>query len=277
MSVLDVVHLAPKIAEIFGAKKGDTAVQTIGNLVQTFDFSKVDVSTKTRDDCLHTGLAPSFGNLTRESIKAMDEQLKIMIAGTNRELEQTPAEERTWDKIIAIFMQNPLIEPVDTPTANIVRADKLIKKDSNWFKVDRHKDDGVAREVLSWFTTLISDEDVLNSTKIDIKVFADIVATTGAAIDSFLSFFSKTEHHEKTVVDIGVLRYPDIDHPYFKVYRIKISAWSDTTRITFHAEDANGITGEYNVRLFKPRDSVISGMKAETKKKASEEADAMFA
>ncbi|KAF8206651.1 hypothetical protein K438DRAFT_1962983 [Mycena galopus ATCC 62051] len=273
MSVLDVVHLAPKIAEIFGAKKGDTAVQTIGNLVQAFDFSKVDV---TRDDCLHTGLAPSFGNLTRESIKAMDEQLKIMIAGTNRELEKTPAEERTWDKIIAILMQNPLIEPVDTPTANIVRADKLIKQDSNWFKVDRHKDDGVAREVLSWFTTLISDEDVLNSTKIDIKVFAEIVAMTGAAIDSFQSFFTKTEHHEKTVVDIGVLRYPDIDYPFFKVYRIKISAWSDTTRIIF-AVDANGITGEYNVRLFMPRDSVISGMKAETKKKASAEADAMFA
>ncbi len=76
------------------------------------------------------------------------------------------------------------------------------------------------------------------SGKIDIKVLADIVATTGAAIDSFETFFAKNEHHEKTVVDIGVLRYPDIDQlrfisilpvllgiiffsrPFFKVYRI---------------------------------------------------------
>jgi len=108
-------------------------------------------------------------------------------------------------------------------------------------------------------------------------VLADIVSTTGATIDSFESFFAKNEHHEKNVVDIGVLRYPDIDNPFFKVYRIQLSAWSDTRRILFHGEDANGITGQYNVRLFKPRDSVIAGIKEETRKKAINEADNMFA
>jgi len=275
--ISDVVNLAPKVAEIFGAKDGKTAVDTIGNLVKNFDFSKIDVKDNTRDDFLHAGLAPSFGTLTRESIKGMDEQLKIIIAGTNRELEKVPAADRTWDKVISVFMQNPLIEPLDTPQATIARADKLIKTGSNVFKVNREHDDGIVREVLTWFTQLIGDEDVLNSTKIDIKVLADIVATTGAAIDSFEAFFAKNEHHEKTVVDIGVLRYPDIDHPYFKVYRIQLTAWSDTRRILFFGEDANGITGEYNLRLFKPRDSIIAGIKEETKQKAIQEADDMFA
>lgn len=63
----------------------------------------------------------------------------------------------------------------------------------------------------------MSDPDVLNSTKIDINVLAKIVAQTGATVDSFESFFAKEEHHEQTLVDIGVLRFPDIDHPYFKV------------------------------------------------------------
>lgn len=63
----------------------------------------------------------------------------------------------------------------------------------------------------------MSDPDVLNSTKIDINVLANIVAQTGAAVDSFESFFAKEEHQEQTLVDIGVLRFPDIDHPYFKV------------------------------------------------------------
>jgi len=275
--VSGIINLAPKVAEIFGAKNGESAVATIGNLVKNFDFTKIDVKDNTRDDFLHTGLAPSFGTLTRDSIKGMDDELKIIIAGTNRELEKVPALDRTWDKVISVFMQNPLIEPMDTPTANIARADKLIKNDSNVFKVDREHDDGIVREVLAWFTQLIGDEDVLNSTKIDIKVLADIVATTGAAIDSFETFFAKNEHHEKTVVDIGVLRYPDIDNPFFKVYRIQLTAWSDTRRILFFGKDANGITGQYNLRLFKPRDSVIAGMKDTTKQKAIQEADDMFA
>lgn len=40
-----------------------------------------------------------------------------------------------------------LIEPMDTPQANIARADKLIKKGSNVFKVNREHDDGIVREV----------------------------------------------------------------------------------------------------------------------------------
>ena len=58
---------------------------------------------------------------------------------------------------------------------------------------------------------------MIKSTKIDIDVLAQIVAQTGATVDSFETFFAKDEHHEQTLVDIGVLRFPDIDHPFFKV------------------------------------------------------------
>ncbi|KAJ7827805.1 hypothetical protein B0H13DRAFT_307271 [Mycena leptocephala] len=390
--ISDAVNLTPKLAEVFGAKNGQTAVATIDNIVQNFDFSRVSFKDKTRDDFLHTGLAPSFGTLTRESIMGMDERLKIMIAGTNRELAKVLAEDRCWDKIISVLIQNPLMESMTTPTANIARTDKFIKTGPEFLepsiehddgvvrepmpvaaptaniiradktgsdfgtasiehdnnvvregrsflasvvhllrpikslttptasiaradkpiqtgseslkvniehddgvvrelvvaptaniiaptakitkadkvikKFNREYDDGVVRDVHSWFTTLIGDEDVLNSTKIDIKVIANIV---GAAIDSFEASFPKNEQHrEKTVVDITVLRYPDIDHPYFKVYRVQLTAW----RVL--GKEAHGITGQYNMRLFAPRDSVIVGMRAESKKKAMKEADDMF-
>jgi len=207
----------------------------------------------------------------------MDEELKIVIAATNRQLEKVPAEERTWEKILSIFMQSPVLEPMDTSLSNIDRADKLLKHERNYFHVAREHSDGVAREVLAWFTKLIGDEDVMKSIKFDIDVLADVVATTGAAIDSFLTFFVKFEHHEKTVVDIGVLRYPDSENPYFKVYRIQLTAWSDCRRILYRGKDANGITGEYNMRRFKPRSSRIDGLKDEIKKKAIAEAEALFA
>ncbi len=69
---------------------------------------------------------------------------------------------------------------MDTPQANVARADKLIKTGSNVFKVNREHDDGIVREVccittplvclscnlykvLAWFTQLIGDQDVVSS------------------------------------------------------------------------------------------------------------------
>ena len=64
---------------------------------------------------------------------------------------------------------------------------------------------------------LINDADVLAATQIDIKVLAQIVAQTGATIDSFETLVVKKESHDKTLVDIGVLRFPDLDNPHFQV------------------------------------------------------------
>ena len=63
----------------------------------------------------------------------------------------------------------------------------------------------------------MTDPDVQNDTKIDIAEMANIVGQTGATVTNFVNFFHKHEVHEKTVMDVGVLRFPDIDHPYFKV------------------------------------------------------------
>ena len=46
---------------------------------------------------------------------------------------------------------------------------------------------------------------------------ARIVARTGATVDSFEGFFVKNESHSTDLVDIGVLRFPDPEHPYLQV------------------------------------------------------------
>lgn len=67
------------------------------------------------------------------------------------------------------------------------------------------------------FVGLINDVDVLAATNIKIKELAEIVAQTGATVTSLETAVAKTEYHEKTLVDIGVLRFPDIEHPHFQV------------------------------------------------------------
>merc|ERR1712232_722863 len=238
------------------------------DLIKNFDFSKMIVNTSKKTDYLNFGLAPSFGALSSESIKMMDDKLKIIISGTTRAIEKIPFKDRSWEKVISTLQQNTLLEPMDEH--GVQNTDKLIKNyGAGVFRCDGSPDSTIVKEVEVWFKNLIQDEDVINSTGIDINVLGKIVASTGAAVDSFETFFAKKVHHEQTMIEIGILRYPDIEHPFFKVYRIKLVAWSDCSRVLFVQDDKNGITGEYSMRRYKPRDNIIKDLKEETKKRQS--------
>jgi hypothetical protein len=104
----------------------------------------MDVHDATRDDYLHLGLAPSFGELTSTSIKDLDDELKIMIAATMRLLATVPVQQRTWEKMLELMIQNPLLEP---EASGISRAERLVKEETNFFKLDGSPDPNVVREV----------------------------------------------------------------------------------------------------------------------------------
>lgn len=248
-------------------------IYSVYDLFRCFDFSKCVVSTSMESDFLSHGIAPSFGKISSDTIQKLDDELKVIISGTTKAIGDL--KNKSWENVISTLQQNPLLEPFDQ---GIQRSDKLIKDTGvSFFKFDGSPDDAVVREVHTWFSNLVNDDDILASTGIDIHILADIVAATGSAVRNFETFFYADEKCEQTLIDVGVLRYPDIDQPYFKVYRLRLTAWRDCTRIIFAQSDKNGITGELNVRRYKPRDSVISGLKEETKKRAIEEAEALFA
>ncbi|KAF3058793.1 hypothetical protein CFAM422_011910 [Trichoderma lentiforme] len=255
---------APLYKDVFG-KTGE-----IGDLVQNFDFSKINPTESNSNGFLHIDLAPSFGKLNKESLQVLDDHLKIMIAGNLKFLGKVP--EKSWNAVLGNMMQNDLLEPRD---GGVFRADKF-KGSINGFKFDGSPDASIVREVQAWFNNLISDDDVLNSTKIDAEVIAKIVAQIGAILENFETFFAKNEYHEQALINIGVLRFPDVDQPYFKVYRIKLAAWSDSSRNLIHQEDTNGITGEFNSRVFQPRASIIEHLTSATFQKAAATADALF-
>ncbi|KAL5089976.1 hypothetical protein Trisim1_004810 [Trichoderma cf. simile WF8] len=255
---------APLYKDVFG-KTGE-----IGDLVQNFDFSKINPTGSNSNEFLHIDLAPSFGKLKKESLRELDDQLKIMIAGNLKSLGQQP--DKSWDAVLGNMMYNPLL---DSRNQVVSRADKF-KGSVNDFKFDGSPDASIVREVQAWFKDLISDDDVLNSTKIDVEVIAKIVAQIGAILENFETFFAKGDYHEQALIDIGVLRFPDVDQPYFKVYRIKLAAWSDPSRSLLHQEDTNGITGEFNSRVFQPRASIIERLTSATFQKAAATADTLF-
>jgi len=250
---------------------GPAIAKGIGSIVEKFDFSKMDVNDSTRDDYLHCGVAPSYDDLTAESIKAMDKELKVMIAGTMHAIEKIPSDERSWERVLGTMMQNTLLE---ADVEGIVdRTDRILKDDTAWFKFDGSPDAAIVKEVEGWFIRLLADEDVQRATKININVLANIVAWTGASVDAIEAILYKKEVHEKRVVDVGVLRFPSISQPYFKLYHIKLNAWSQSKRVLALEHNINGITGEFSSRNFRPNKEVIAKIKPELLIKAVDEAE----
>ncbi|KAI5238035.1 hypothetical protein E4T42_09077 [Aureobasidium subglaciale] len=262
-----MISTAPTLAQVFGK---DGKIADITGIIQDFDFSKVKALYKPQNATDER----SYGSfLTAHGLKALDDGLKIMIAGTTKLIGSIDPAQRSWDKVVECCMQNPLMEPDGEA---ISHHDQYVKNSSHDFKVDGSPDNAIVQEVTSWFNKLINDQDILDSTKIDIKVLGRILAQTGATVDSLEAFFSKEQVETQTMVDIGILRYPDIDNPYFKIHRIQLTATSDCTRTLFHEDDKNGIVGDLQCRKFKPRESVTKSMTAEARKPAITAADNLF-
>ena len=82
----------------------------------------------------------------------MDNELKVMIAGTMRALEKErkQGEGIPWETVISVMTQNQLLEPNGD---EIVRSDKLLKEGHGLFKFDGSPDPAVVEQVPFLFSS----------------------------------------------------------------------------------------------------------------------------
>ena len=103
-----------------------------------------------------------FGKLNKNSVKAMDENMKVMIAGTMRALRKASGNgPLTWDKVMATMSQCPVLEAAD---GKVDRSGHLYKDSKAWFRLDHSPREGIVQEVRhldSKCTTEISDKPSL--------------------------------------------------------------------------------------------------------------------
>ncbi|AGE56576.1 hypothetical protein ATCVNEJV2_275R [Acanthocystis turfacea Chlorella virus NE-JV-2] len=261
----------------FGPRGNDLAA-TFSNIIKNNVIN--DVQTK---NYITFCLAPSYGKLNKESIKSLDDNLKIMLIGTIKELQTKtdylPAGQTlSWDDVLSVMCNNNFIQP-DEDSVPIFVDQTYERESTDDFNFDGGADSSVVQEIKSWVYSVINDDDIINSTSINEDTVVDlcrIVSEKGAHVDSVDDIFAKTQYTERTLVDIGVIRFPDVDHPFLKVYRLCINCHNKCKRILFHEENSSGIRVMLNSRKFIPRKSVIGGMMESIKQKAVQECENMF-
>lgn len=137
------------IKEAFNLPMG---AKDIMGLAKQFDFSKLSEIRKDSKVLPFTcDLAPSFGTLDKESVRLMDDSLKVLISGTTRVIAGLT--DKSWNSVVATLAQNSLIEQMGDET---FRSDELRKEDANYFKVDGSPDHRVVQEARDWFNRLIA-------------------------------------------------------------------------------------------------------------------------
>ena len=272
-----------KMLEDFGISDINTAIEEVKKFLDA--VSSKDVKSKKYE--ARSTLAASFPSLDKKSVKIMDDYLKSTITLSVNSLRELSLEDATWENVKKVFSQNAALEPIYGSEKN--RTDSLIKnRGTSWFKFDGSPDPIIVAEVKEWFKKLVNDPYVMKATKIaedpktaedpnnNIDFLSKLVAASGALVESFETFFYKKELKHKTVMDLGVIRFPDLDNPFITVYRIKLEAWNDCTRTLFVQEDKSGIAGEFNVIKYKPRKSVLDRVQKRVLCEAAREAERLL-
>lgn len=222
-------------------------------------------------DNVYFEFSPSYGQLREGAIHELDIKLKAMVAETVKAIDRLG--DKSWESIVSCMKRNPVLEL----QSSISNSDNMIKKGTNVFKFDGSPNRSIVREVETWFIKLLcNDSDARDASGIDIQRLGEIVAQTGATINSFQTFFSKRECHKRTVLNVGILRYPQPSKPYFKLYRIKLVAWSDCSRVLFVQDDASGIEGEFDGMKFGPCESTFREMRPSVLRAAAREAEKLM-
>ncbi|XP_014778870.1 uncharacterized protein LOC106875294 [Octopus bimaculoides] len=278
--ILSTVAISPVAGGISAAavEAGiETADMVVKQAREMWVHSRTSEIMKTDHIPYHCSLAASFSNLTSETVKAMDEELQIIIAATNRVLAKARKDNRgrnmTFDDYVYLMKQNVALRSDNGE--DVIRSRY---KGYNQIRFAQNSvDEEIVNEIIEWFKNeVVVDPDVLAATKIDIVDFGNFVAATGAALDSLAALFVKRDYAERSVVDLGIIRYPDLDHPYFKLFRIQLFAYRKNARILVVQRDESGIKGQFESKIFRPNKTVLNRMQDSVRQKAMKEAQEAF-
>lgn len=232
-----------------------------------------------KDTRCHFRVAPSWGTITKDSFLMMDNHLKMLLAVTFRIIEKFVRDEGqdnlSWEKLLELMEQNAAIQRKTTTDMNVQQSKS--KSEMNYFKVNGSSDEIERHGVIRWIRESIQDPELLKIIGEDAMLkIATIFSVTGSSVDSFCHFFANTENEEYTLLDVGIIRTPDISRPSLQLFRIKIYVQRRDTRVLFVQSDDSVLHLEANTRDYIPREEVMNSISEKVIEKAVEDLNKMF-
>ena len=180
-----------------------------------------------------------------------DDRLKFVTATAALEIKRMcdSCTNITWSQLEKVMNECVMVEKGDDSTINKLETKTLGDLEDVEDKVEYLK---------LWFKDLVkkADPDVYESMRLkgdEIDTVLDLVLKD-VGVHGFLSLFASSIHAKKDIMDIGFLRFPSDDHPYVKLYRIRVSSRADGARILFFGGGMEAsVSVELTSRKYYPR------------------------
>jgi hypothetical protein len=231
-------------------------------------------TTESVDIPVHCNLSLSLGQLSADNVLALEDNLKVMMYAVLQTFNRDAESKRNWNSVMSTLKNNPLIEEI--PDANVHR-DVGYENDEKSGRNRQPNDHPFS----NWFeTNLISDNNVIEDTAFDMDALEKIIAQPGTT-NVEPATPPRNHYARKQLVDISILRFPDLDNPFIQVYRLQLAAWNS---ITYRMKSRqirqiirNGVDGVFDSTKFRPRESVLRSIAAHVIAGAVAEIDDLFA
>ncbi|GAB1607594.1 uncharacterized protein LOC115228476 [Argonauta hians] len=198
-------------------------------------------------------IAAIFGNLTINSLIKMDDNLKLMMAGLVKALKGVNS--TSWEQLLEYLDEIPYLQMFDSIPEGYHRGILEYYKD-DLVKLGKEIDHTMKFNIENWFERFIGDRTLLEETKIDIGKLSEMAATQAFNYELKNLFYEK-DVEETVVVDMAVLRFPDVEHPYFQAFVIKVYVRREYVRYLWKRKGTIRFVCKYNVIKYRPNEEYL--------------------
>ncbi|TEB31669.1 hypothetical protein FA13DRAFT_1709596 [Coprinellus micaceus] len=256
--------------------------------------AEVESEDEAVEGILHVGLHKGYKDMTNSKFIAVDKILQKQLEEVVGEpeafdndscanfrgnpeatLKKALSKHMTWEAIEREFMQSRFWKRDCDPKTKhsdfeAHDANPTILRITNFWRsrqdiLDKQLEESVkfVPKAKSWFDSFVDDPDISDYLELDMeKVWSEIADVNGVVEGPNGQPIGQERDRfgmiEKSFLDIGIVRLPDIEKPHVKVFRVKLTVWSQVSKKLILR---SGVRGELRSCKYGPRDEHMEAIK----------------
>ncbi|XP_029654910.2 uncharacterized protein LOC115228476 [Octopus sinensis] len=200
----------------------------------------------------------------------IDENLKVMVAGTIKEIKHMNV--TNWKSILDYLDKIPYLEMMGE--RRNFSEDYIIIPKTEMLDFNDDFDHGTAFMIEVWFERLVRNYYILHEMNINITKLANFAAK-GEKITVSNALIGLDKKH-RALMDLAIIRFPDIMNPFFMVFTVQLIAYRESLRIIIIEHGSCGVLCRFNYARYKPNDEYIKNLREETKETLIRDINLLF-
>jgi len=237
-----------------------------------------DVTITTDFPPIHEHLGLNIGDT--KLLKDIDAAMKAGMVTAVRAVKKKQAESGgfiSWKDLTKVFesegaaLYRPCIEEDKTNNEHAWEETGL------FLKFDGAPSGGAVAKAEECMKKTVNDAGIWESLEIDTELIKKVFGEEGIGVTDFGSLFARDKKVAHIAIDVGVVRFPRMEDPCFKVYRFRVIVFRSETAILFLNSKSAGIFCEFRERKYVMTKMFTEKFDAEAKEKVDAKFDEVMA